>query len=230
MNKTVKTLLIGAVIIGAPLIMFYFYATGVYDNAIKSDQNVKEKIGNVSSAYQRRADLFMNLVKVVKAAAEQEKQILVDVVRSRQGMDVVKEAKNEQLNQSLDSLGNVIGSLTGEAGNLGSLNPIVAQDKIAAHENNFTKFRSGFNIVIERYPDLKSIKNYQDLQTDITGTENRINTERTYYNESVKEHNSYILGFWKSKALSFVGASGKFQVYEPFEHKPGAEDAPEIDI
>jgi LemA protein len=216
MNKTVKTLLIAALVIGVPIVIFMFYATGVYDKAVASDQTVKEKIGNVSSAYQRRADLFQNLVKVVKAAAKTEKEILVDVVRSRQGMDVVQQEPaqaNPQMQQTLDSLGTDAN-----------------MEKIASHENNFTKFRSGFNIVIERYPELKSIKNFQDLQTDITGTENRINTERNYYNEAVKEHNTLILGFFRQWALKFTGGAEKFKEYKPFEHKAGAEDAPDIDI
>jgi LemA protein len=230
MNKTVKTLLIAALVIGVPIVIFMFYATGVYDKAVDSDQTVKEKIGNVSSAYQRRADLFQNLVKVVKAAAKTEKEILVDVVRSRQGMDVVQQEPaqaNPQMQQTLDSLGNVIGALKSEAENLGA---DANMEKIATHENNFTKFRSGFNIVIERYPELKSIKNFQDLQTDITGTENRINTERNYYNEAVKEHNTLILGFFRQWALKFTGGAEKFKEYKPFEHKAGAEDAPDIDI
>ncbi|MEY3397451.1 MAG: hypothetical protein RL220_45 [Bacteroidota bacterium] len=224
MSKSTKAIIAIVLVIGGSLLMFFFYATGIYDKAVASDQKVKESLGNVSSAYQRRADLFQNLVNTVKAAAATENQILVDVVRSRSGMDVANPAPpaNTGLQNSIDSLGNVIGQLKGESSGLNSL------ESIEKHEQGFTQFKTGFNILIERYPDLKSIKNFQDLQVDITGTENRINTERSRYNESVKEHNTLILGFWKSKALSFVGGSQKFQEYKPFEHKAGAEDAPVI--
>ena len=91
--------------------------------------------------------------------------------------------------------------------------------------------RRGLSIIIERYPDLKSIQNFQMLQVELAGTENRINTERDRYNEAVAEFNKYVRGFWRSKALSFVAGAGEdFSPREGFKAREGSDEAPVVDF
>jgi LemA protein len=98
-------------------------------------------------------------------------------------------------------------------------------------DQNDAILRRGLSILIERYPELKSIQNFQMLQVELAGTENRINTERNRYNESVAEFNKHVRGFWRSKALSFVSsADDDFSVRKPFEAREGSEDAPVVDF
>lgn len=49
--------------------------------------------------------------------------------------------------------------------------------------------------VAENYPDLKASKNFSDFQYELSGTENRIATERRRYNEAVQSYNSTIRRF-----------------------------------
>ena len=86
MNKvTIAALiLLGSIVLG--LVTFYFYAASVRDTAVKNQETVKESWGNVQSAYQRRADLIGNLVETVRAAAENERQILLGVTEARGGI------------------------------------------------------------------------------------------------------------------------------------------------
>jgi LemA protein len=62
------------------------------------------------------------------------------------------------------------------------------------------------------------------LQSQLEGTENRISTYRSKYNEAVKNYNSHIRGFFNSMFLS----SETFPKKEPFKETAGSEKAPEV--
>ena len=50
-------------------------------------------------------------------------------------------------------------------------------------------------VVIENYPQLKSQEAVQQLMDEISGTENRLATERMRYNDQVKEYNVLVRSF-----------------------------------
>ena len=92
-----------AAIAGLLLIVFLGYYN-LYNSAVRLQEGVNEKWGNVQSAYQRRADLVPNLVETVKGAAKNEQEILTKVTQARAGIVGINEeitnAKNpEQLEQ-----------------------------------------------------------------------------------------------------------------------------------
>jgi LemA protein len=67
------------------------------------------------------------------------------------------------------------------------------------------------------------------LQIQLEGVENEIKTERDYYNEAVKQFNSYVRGFWKHKALGLVGNDDEeFKVRKMFEADAGSEKATNV--
>lgn len=70
-------------------------------------------------------------------------------------------------------------------------------DKIEA-SNQLTGFLSRLLVLQERYPDLKANQNFLDLQSQLEGTENRINVARTRYNEAARLLNSYTKQFFGS--------------------------------
>ena len=47
----------------------------------------------------------------------------------------------------------------------------------------------------ENYPDLKATKNFQDLQVQLEGTENRIAVSRRNFNEAVQGYNTAVRSF-----------------------------------
>jgi LemA protein len=84
-------------------------------------------------------------------------------------------------------------------------------------------------IAVESYPQINSTENFKTLQAQLEGTENQVKTERDYYNEAVKEFNSYVRGFWKHKALGLVGNDDEeFKVRKMFEADAGSENAPKV--
>ena len=83
-----KWIIILSAIGGMLLIIFMFISSTskVYDSAVANQELVKNAWGNVQSAYQRRADLIPNLVSTVKASADFEKSLLVQVTQARAGI------------------------------------------------------------------------------------------------------------------------------------------------
>ena len=80
-------------------------------------------------------------------------------------------------------------------------------------------------MLTENYPQLKSDKNFQDLQNQLEGTENRIAVERQKYNNSIKEYNTYIELFPKNIAASLFGFA-RNENY--FKTEPAAKQVPKV--
>jgi LemA protein len=83
-------------------------------------------------------------------------------------------------------------------------------------------------VVVERYPELKSDKNFRDLQAQIEGTENRIAVARRRYIEAVQDYNVTIRIFPNVITARIFGYTEKpqFQVENPEQ----LEKPPEIDF
>jgi LemA protein len=215
MNKLTLSIiiLVGAVVLGFGL--FYMYSASVRDSAVTKQETVNEAWGNVQGAYQRRADLIGNLVETVRAAAENEKEILIGVTEARAG-----------IRHYTDSLGHIIAEQKEKL--KGATTPKELEQSDVTIMAAYGGFR-GF--MAENYPTVQSTQNFTNLQAQLEGTENRINTERNRYNEAVKEYNSHIRGTWKKMGLGLVASEeDNFKVREMFEAKPGAEDAPVVNF
>ena len=163
------------IIVGALVLIGYFYFKGINNTAVTLDQDVKESWGNVQTSYQRRNDLIGNLVKTVKGAADFEKSTLEAVIKARSEATSVKidptNMTPEQLTQFNQAQGNLNSSL------------------------------SRLLVTVEQYPDLKANQNFLKLQDELASTENQILTARTRFNESVQKYNNYILVFPNSVFL-----------------------------
>lgn len=80
------------------------------------------------------------------------------------------------------------------------------------------------NAVTEAYPELKANAQYQALQDELAGTENRIATARKDYNEEVSEFNASIRKF----PASIIAGIAGFEKYDYFEASSGSETVPEV--
>lgn len=60
-------------------------------------------------------------------------------------------------------------------------------------------------VVVENYPNIKANENFQRLQDELAGTENRIAVERRKYNEVVQRYNTDIALFPKNIAAGMFG-------------------------
>jgi LemA protein len=81
-------------------------------------------------------------------------------------------------------------------------------------------------VVAERYPDLKANQNFQGLQDELAGTENRIAVERKRYNDVVRDLNTSIKRFPTSLVAGMAGVSPR----EYFEAEASAKAAPKVDF
>lgn len=170
---------------------------------VGADQAVKKAWGNVENQYQRRLDLIPNLVNTVKGYASHESETLQSVTDARAGLKSAYDAAKAATTADAPA-------------------DIAQFQKTQADLNS--KLGIYVNAVREAYPDLKANTNFLDLQAQLEGTENRIATERTRYNEAVEVFNNKILRFPGS--LFAWGYSEK----QMFTADPGASSAPKVDF
>jgi LemA protein len=72
-------------------------------------------------------------------------------------------------------------------------------------------------VIAEAYPQLKADAQFRALQDQLEGTENRISTARTDYNQAVGQYNGYIRTFPQALTAKMTGARQRkyFQVTNP---------------
>jgi LemA protein len=169
-----------------------------YGSLNTGNQTVKQSWSDVQSALQRRNDLIPNLVETVKGYAKHEEDTFTKVTDAR--------AK--------------IGSINIDTANT---DPAVMKELQAA-QSQMAGALSHLIAVSEQYPDLKANQNFLDLQSQLEGTENRINVARRDYNEKARDYNTKVNGFF----ARFVANSYGFKPAEYFEASPGAEKVPEV--
>src|SRR3954469_17549773 len=92
------------------------------------------------------------------------------------------------------------------------------------------KINTAINLAFEAYPEIRSTANFQDLQAQLEGTENRINVARQRYNEAIRNYNTYVRGYFKKMALNMFGGGEDFSVRKGFEASQQAQDAPKVDF
>lgn len=90
--------------------------------------------------------------------------------------------------------------------------------------NELNKALGNINVVVEAYPELKADKNFQDLQAEIAGTENRIAVERKRYNDQVSEFNKDVRRFPTSMFASILG----FPAKDYFQISQADAEVPEV--
>ncbi len=178
----------------------YSWGKGFNNTAVEHEADAKTAWSNVESAYQRRADLIPNLVATVKGYAEHEKETLEGVIKAR----------SEATKTTIDA-----NSLTPEA---------MAQFQQA--QQGLTGALSKLLVTVERYPDLKADKSFLELQSQLEGTENRINVERNRFNEAVNIYDIYTTKFPGKLLAGLFG----FEEMPRFKSTPGSENAPQVEF
>ena len=143
--------------------------------------------------------MITGLVNTVKGAADFEKEVLTDVVEAR--------AKAGQTNINLNDL------------NANSSN------QFAEAQQALSGALSRLLVTVEPYPELQATHNFLEVQSQLEGTENRINVERNRYNQAVNTYNTHIKVFPNALYAGWLGFSEEFQRFQSSE---GSQYAPEI--
>ena len=191
-----KKWIVPVVVVG----LLFLWGFNLNNSSIELEEEINNNWSKVESAYQRRNDLIGNLVKTVQGAADFERGTLKDVIEAR--------AKAT--------------SITIDANNINPEN----LNKFQEAQSGLTGALSKLLLTVERYPDLKANKNFLELQSQLEGTENRINVARDRFNDAVKPYNKYVRKMPQKLILSMIGFSQKGY----FTSDDGADKAPNVEF
>jgi LemA protein len=175
---------------------------GTYNRLVTLDQEVNKRWADVQTVYQRRADLIPNLVNTVAGAANFEKSTLTEVTNARASVGRVQLDPNKA---------------PADAAQL---------EEFQRAQGQLSNALSRLLVVSERYPELRATRNFQELQAQLEGTENRIAVERNNFNTAVQNYNTALRRF----PTNLVGGMFGFQQKPFFAAQPGAEKAPTVNF
>ncbi|MDC0886323.1 LemA family protein [Altererythrobacter sp.] len=167
------------------------------------EEAAKAKWADVQAAFQQRANLIPNLAEVAAGAAETEGGILTDVVEAR------AKATSVQINAD-------------------DLNDPAKMAEFQAAQGQLSQGLGRLLANFEAYPQLQSITNFQMLQSQLEGQENRIRITLRDYNEAVRDYNTTIRTFPDTIGANIIHGAEPMVPYEAVTD--GAEVAPTLDM
>ncbi len=171
---------------------------GGYNGLVGSRETVNKAWANVEGAYQRRADLIPNLVSTVKGVADFEKSTLTAVIEARAKATSVRIDPNNMTPEKLQ--------------------------EYQAAQSQVGGALSRLLVVAENYPQLRATESFKELQSQLEGTENRINEERRKFNEAAQSYNTSRQKFPRVVLANLFG----FKERPYFEADKGSEKAPSV--
>ena len=178
------------------------WAISKYNGMVTLRNNAETAWSKVESSYQRRNDLIGNLVKTVQGAADFEKSTLTDVINAR--ANATKATIN--IDNSALTPENMAKFQQAQSGLSGALSKLL--------------------VSVERYPDLKANRNFLELQSQLEGTENRINVARDRYNDVVNIYDTQIDKFPGNVLAGIFG----MKEMPRYKSDPGSEKAPDVNF
>lgn len=182
------------------IVVLILFAVSSYNGLVTVQADTKTAWSKVESAYQRRNDLIGNLVKTVQGAAEYEKGTLTAVIEARSKAT----------------------SITIDPTNVTPAQMALFQQAQEGLKGSLSRML----LTVEQYPDLKANQNFLELQSQIEGTENRINVERDRFNDAANKYDIKTRSF---PSVIFAKLFG-FGEIARFKSDAGAEKAPEVEF
>jgi LemA protein len=155
------------------------------------------------------------------------------MVRSRNKVDEAWSGIDVQLKRRHDLIPNLVESVKGYAAHeretfqavtdararaMGASGPAAA----AAAEGMLSQALGRLFAVAEAYPQLRATENFQQLQNELTNTEDQISAARRIYNGNVQSYNSRIQVF----PNSIIAGTGGFTPREFFEIEDAGDREP----
>lgn len=186
------------------LSLFAILLSGCGYNAMQlSDEQVKAAWSEVLNQYQRRADLVPNLVNTVKGYASHESEVFTQVTEARSKVGTT------QINAD-------------------QLDDPQAMQRFQQAQGQLSSALSRLLVVAENYPQLKADTLFQNLMTQLEGTENRITVARGRYVKAVQDYNVLIRQFPALITAKIFGYKPKanFSV----ENEAEISTAPQVDF
>lgn len=158
------TLLIVVIVI---VVLLVLWGVGIYNRLVQLRNQVNNAWSQIDVQLQRRYDLIPNLVEAVKGYMTYEKGTLESVIAAR---NQAQQAR-DKIEQSGGPTSSSIKELaTADAAVRGAVTNIMA--------------------LAENYPQLRASENMQQLQEELSSTENKVAFARQAYNDNVMIYNT----------------------------------------
>ncbi|MDH4116235.1 MAG: LemA family protein [Acidimicrobiia bacterium] len=157
------------------------------------------------------------------------------LVQSRNRVDNAWSQVDVQLNRRYDLIPNLVETVKGYASHeQETFEKVVAARNAAVAAGGPTEQAQADNVLTgmlrqifalaEAYPDLKANQNFQDLQAQLSETENKVAVARQIYNDTVLTYNNKVQTIPSSLVAGVTG----FQTRPFFDAPGGAEEAPSV--
>jgi LemA protein len=174
-----------------------------YNEIQSRDEAVKASWAEVLAQYKRRADLIPNIVNTVKGEANFEQETLTRVVEAR------AKATSIQATPEL-------------------VNDPAALQKFQQAQGELSSALSRLLVTVENYPNLRANQGFQDLRTQLEGTENRINIARNRFIKATQDYNVFVRQFPQNLTAMVFGYKEKPQF--AVENEAEIKNAPSVDF
>lgn len=185
------------------LFVVVLYAISIYNQLVKLKNRFQNAFAQIDVQLKRRYDLIPNLLEVAKKSMAHERETLQAVIEARNGAS---------------------SALLAAANNPG--NPeLIKQLQVA--ESKLSRAMSGFNVLVEAYPDLKANQTLMQLNEELSSTENRVAFARQSFNDAVMFYNSYRQSFPPIFFAALFGHPVDAVLLE-FEDKAQIQEVPKI--
>lgn len=152
----------------AIIILLVLWAISIYNQLVRLRNQVKNAWAQIDVQLQRRYDLIPNLVEAVKGYMAHERGTLTDVVNARNQALSARESLEKKGGPTAASLKELVGAETALKGALANIFALA-----------------------ENYPQLRASENMQQMQEELSSTENKVAFSRQAYNDQVLHYNTY---------------------------------------
>lgn len=155
------------IIILVIIILLALWAVGIYNRLVQLRNQVNNAWSQIDVQLQRRYDLIPNLVEAVKGYMTYEKGTLEAVINARNQAQAARVQVEQSGGPTASSIKELVGAETALRG---------AMTNVMA--------------LAENYPQLRASENMQQLQEELSSTENKVAFARQAYNDNVMLYNT----------------------------------------
>jgi LemA protein len=193
----------GKYFIGIVIFGTIFYIISIFNRLVVTKNRYINAFSQIDVQLKRRYDLIPSLVEVAKRYMEHEQSTLERVIAARNGASKqLREAHNNPSDPA-------------------------AIRQMSEAENTLRGAISHFSMVMENYPQIKADTTMQNLQEELSTTENKIAFARQFYNDSVMEYNIYRQSFPQTLFASLFGHTSDAAMIE-FEDAKEIQNPPKM--
>lgn len=128
-----------------------------------------------------------------------------------------KASISKEEKRRIDLFGNLVDAIESYNDYESSTMNKIVEARNQTEKGNLDNAAKELNVVVEQYPELKSLDNYKKAMTEFSVTENRLADYRENYNVQVRKYNKYLRSFPSKQLLQMQGYEKRNYEYLEFE-------------